>query len=400
MNTLQMFLEVFPPDGWNKETGVLNRDDTHTNAVKVPFATSRLTLAAVFLGLPHRLLDPAQKQSVLNMVKNFFGWRDTVSTFKNIITMPFMTVMNIVLTPLKLLINIAKLSTEFLPLYLEQKIDKASKFFYEAFNAETGFTSAALLLLAGTFYLGSLSFSLAYVLGRAITSPNVSARKGYKLGAGMGNMLLNVPPNQETVLGMILGGIGGLLSLFISVTLYALVLPLGLQFIGAKVLPHLPGVISSFIDSAGSALAPFFNVMAKVTQFFSFDLYPLVLAYSNAAIAIAGITAISTTTLGYQARELSSKFKAWWHMPTSDYLAPAEINSNEPASSASADTTPVVSDLLKDSTPTSSKGFAPDVSFSPARAPATSTLSSGSVFRTAAPVATKVEQQETAGNRM
>jgi hypothetical protein len=321
MTNKQIFTNVFTIDGLDSEEGTFNgvsyKDDEAAHLEVSLFAFHRLSLFAAFLGLPHRLLAPSQQQSLLNLTKNFFGWRDTVSLWKNILTVPFMTLMNIILTPLKFFFNLVKVFTEFLPRLAYERLMDLAIAIRAAADQTDSFLKFSLYYLAwiATRIL-AITALITTVTGLQITSPNYAIRMAFKVGKNLGD-LLGFP-----ALGIAIGISVAIISLTNTVTLYLIFMPIGLKFVATK----LPAAVASTLNSIGNVLEPFLEYIAEVVAQLSWVEGPY-----SAGFALSGIIGVATTALGYEARMLSNKFKAWWHAPEAQpvinqNILPADVN--------------------------------------------------------------------------
>jgi len=309
---------------------------------------SPLTLISSFLGLPNRPLGipDGDKQTFLNLLRNFVGWQPKTSKTRLFFYALFITPLNIITTPLKFALNIAKLATEVLPMalhkllpYLGTHVVSAGKWMDAKGNTVldigtwlsqwhqepdrgmlaklaglAGWVIAktvGLLMCASSFPLKGLGFlagatvyplHFLHFIGRSITSPIDSIRDTL---ATKGNLY------------------AGLHSLLIMV-IYAVGFPLLAKGLSATVIPylstHLPSGIVSAVNSIANAVAPLLTkigsyslpvIISKAASFLHLPGFAATLASPviNGLATIAGMVAVTSVAVN----DKVNSFREFWH---------------------------------------------------------------------------------------
>lgn len=245
-----------PPETVLKQAGLGGQDtfaDRQTRRAVLVNYTSGLAVFTNFIGLPFF----GYKKSPFEQISH---WDDKDSLgFNRARAAVFITV-NIVLWPFRLLLNIAKFVTEFLPLGIKQVtgswinqlrdvLSDANKDY--SIVAKIGAAAALIPLIPIHF-----AAKLVHLVGRATTAPGESIRAAFKAGEELGG---------DGPLGSIIGGAFAAVSIALTTAVFVIAWP-----IAAKVLPTavttpvlnflspVLGPINSFL---GPIVAPVFNAL-------------------------------------------------------------------------------------------------------------------------------------------
>lgn len=180
----ESFNESYYPDGYDPSRGTLNGEMYYegTNGLNdqrcKTFIDHSLTKLSSFLGLPNRLLDYAEGQSWLNLVRNFFGWQKGSSKVQLVINALIMLPLNIIFTPVKFAINLVKFVTEVATstlsdycLYsLTKPLTKSAYPTHDYSLTSVAYTSFSYILAGFGYSAGALLKLLHYTL-TPLTSP-------------------------------------------------------------------------------------------------------------------------------------------------------------------------------------------------------------------------------------
>jgi hypothetical protein len=284
----------------------------------------------LFLG-SRNLNSLNEDQSVVNLIKNFVGWQDDATKKRkilNVILMPIIIPLNI----LALLLNIAKIFTEFLPAMLGEifsklfnEIEILSKFFPESKsssyvtegNTKIPRAVAVILKVLGILITFSLAvvFVYAYLVGQSITSPITSVKNAWDELKDAEQMIQKL--GKVSLLA---------LNILITFIVYAIFFPLAAKFILAEVIPfvasHLPVVIFNAISLSSQAIAPILTVIGNaimpIVSYVGSTLFFLSSATLTSAMstapALAGLGAIVAIfiTTGTVISKLRDSLRSWW----------------------------------------------------------------------------------------
>lgn len=275
-----------------------------------------LTRISTFLGLPNRILDKKKGQSINNLLLNLIGSPDNVSRTKqniNLLVSPLTLLLNVINVPFRILINVAKLGTEFLPLLL---INTAGYLAIKLhLSQERPLLVNILTIIAMiTNFAVTLASGLTYLLGYAITSPINSVKKAWHAGNMFGG-----------ISGKMVGGLLAGLSIAITFSAYAILFPLAIEAIATPILnaaAHLPSFVTTAINTITPAMTTFGHAIAPVVSWFATNLTlgilnaaALTSTFSAAAIGLGGMVGLAVTTIGATVSHFTDKLKNWWYTP-------------------------------------------------------------------------------------
>jgi hypothetical protein len=312
------FLDAYCPDGADP----LARDNDSEYKLK------NSTIASYFFGLPNRDLGSS---TAWNLIYNFIGWQDNVTTATKIINavlMPVTIILNILALPFKSLKSIAKLFTEVLPaalanickLYSKNLKNRSKVLASEDYSeqAMVMLLTPIRMILNGMFYI----FSTLKFIGRAATSPITSIKIAWS-----GN------PDH----GKFLSAIKVALSMIATLSIYVILFPLAAKFIAAEAIPfvasYLPVAIANVISMVSQAVAPVLAVIANATIIPMVESIvigvlnalalptnmPSIISTIFATPAITGLgafAAVFITTFGTGISKLTDKLGNRWHKST------------------------------------------------------------------------------------
>jgi hypothetical protein len=269
-------LKTYEFDGYD----VTTNEFTTTKGITEHYRShsfNRLMYVAGLLGLPNRPDDTKETSQKLDItgggapkldtqvnffpkltpgqfLKNFIGgWRDLAdeSASKKMRLLQFFVIplkgmifcIKLLTFPLKLLLNVAKFFTEFLPVLIADtsaqaigsqvrrlsEVNETKKISYKGLRQ---FARGSLIGLLGLVYY---STKLLSVVGRAITSPEKNARIAFAYGRAFN---ITHWAKSSKVIGIFLGIVGGALSIAVTAAIWAITLPL---LIGA-VMSFVPAI--------------------------------------------------------------------------------------------------------------------------------------------------------------
>ena len=338
------------------------------------FGSDWLTIATSFLGIPNRQLDKKQGQSWLNILKNFIGWDDQVSLGQKVVNgllAPFVITLHLIAIPFMLALNIVKLVTEFLPLFLSSKMLPDSLAILAQIQRKENIPGSRIAY----FLFLTVAILLNFIVGlflRALTSPVKTIQE----------QLRNVS-ESASIPGTIFQAVLLVLMAAYIITMYSVLLPLAWQFIAAYVLPFIATTFPSLLSNAavvtasqflapalqalsqtvvpvltamGQGIIPVVNVLFKIITFGAVEAatflqtMPAVVALATAIITIA-------VTAGPKLTELLDEFREWWHkeakapaytsVPMSDPVSPASSQAPAPSSPGASSDAKVTDSLPK-----------------------------------------------------
>lgn len=294
------------------------------------FVSDPLSLATSFLGIPNSKLE--EKQSLKNIGKNLIGWpKSDASMGKKIfrgILAPVTLAWNLLMVPLKLTINTAKLVTEFLPAYGSKLALKASlqaeRKIKNIINVPTKLKAKLIGARAAVYICETLLF-----IGRAVTSPIKGIRTGINLGNRLGSETvmendaesnLQIEVRKNTKRGRILGVTLAITSGLITAAVYSVLFPLGIKFLAANVVPALPSAVTSIVSTAvkfaAPVLTPVGNVIAHAMSTVGMAIAPALKAIGiQASPVVTGVSATLASfipAIGF-AKTIKNVVSSWWH---------------------------------------------------------------------------------------
>lgn len=221
------------PDAWDELTDRYDDADWKEEYIYHP-----LSLMSSFLGLPNK--SRGKKQSWKNLALDFVGWnkgdRWYTRLFFKVIS-PLTALLNLVLLPLRLVLNIVRLATEFLPALLIVSLQSWITQLQEKLSRDPVRCHSIPRYRAAYYFWVSLVYVFA-LFGRAITSPGFAVRMAWYDGEKLGQFL-GLSLDYNILTRAILAG----LSITITTAAYTLLLPLAIKFLALTVLPNLPGVL-------------------------------------------------------------------------------------------------------------------------------------------------------------
>ncbi len=298
---------------------------------------------------------PLNAKTILQAIPGLF--------FKFLIILPF----KLLTWPFKIALNVVKLFTEALPLYLSNLSAAAigelayqnsvmwNKKLSEPRKARprphdtTSWTKFWYITprAIAIFFLGLVHYStrIIFLVLRAITSPQQSARQAFYAGRGLKIASVTTEEGEEydnndqvewtktsNVLGFILGSFGALVSLTVSAVGWAIFLPLTLGAISSFV-PQLPVLISNIatlpfiansLATINGALSP---IVVLISNTVGAAFAPLISAMASAVpglVMSAQIIAVGTTlglllaplaSISNRVADVFSNFWAAWNPP-------------------------------------------------------------------------------------
>lgn len=285
----------------NAKSGGLAR--LETKAVANSRQDQPLVYITSFIGLSNRVRQAALTDSgdqnrlkKTDLLLNFIGWPVNPGIVRKVaalIFMPLTVAWHALKVPFTIATNLVKLFTEFLPLLAFTALrEKATDF-----KEKEGFAKVAYYGLTGLAY----AFRGLHFIGRAITSPAVSAMAPYRM-------------YKDKKIPAAVGVLLTALSIGITVSVYTLLLPLGVKYLAVNVLPmvaaKLPAAVMSAATTVYQALAPMMSVFAKVGQFFMPALQAVgIAAMPSAVVGATSMFGATASTVGVGVQKVSDKIK-------------------------------------------------------------------------------------------
>ena len=293
--------KTFPPDGVDLIDETLNGSKAEfVSKNGIEYRTHPLTRISSFFGLPNRRLRIYAGQSTANLFENFFGTgpEDAKSKYPRL-RVTIITLLSILLTPLKLALNLPKIVTELIP-----------GIFVDTFAPP--FTPFSISLLTLALFFPWLVLKGIYFTGCCLTSSYDTLRSAWKEGTK-----INKP------IAYILCG----LCIFTTIIMVGYAFPIVTKIVAAKLAPilahHLPTVIVNAVDKVAQVMTP---AMTAIGKGFTYVIN-IVIAIANIPAAFglptlatvpalvgAGLfVAIAKATIGLQINAYIYRFKKWWH---------------------------------------------------------------------------------------
>ena len=310
------------------------------------YHSDALTRVTSFVGLPNRILDKNKGQSWKNIAYNFIGYQDDVSGTKKAVNAALIapTVLwNLVNLPFKFLRNVAKLGTEFLPLTIMGENDLAfSKLKFEGSVAQ----NIEFVLATLACFIIAVMASSVYLTGYAITSPINSAKRAWLGGFGDGGAK-----------GIIFGTLFAALSVAITFTAYAILLPFVIAPALSALVTHGPEIIGTVVEAItpaftaiGEAILPAVNSMGHMITWGIFNPAVVTELLHPAVIGMGAMIGLFATTAGSVITHFTDKLFNWWHKPVEPVVppsAPAAKSEQVPAPAATNSNQVVIANLVK-----------------------------------------------------
>lgn len=324
------FDEIYFPDGVDRVNGTINgrvKDESgagnktgesleeESNRVYTESYYARITS---FLGLPNRKLpgyfdgedDDDAFGKFGNLWRNFIGWQPDRSLWKLVFNALFMVPLNFVSTLLKFSLNVVKLITEFLPLFIADNLWRAGTSLLEWSNElfrlfwEQGASNILdfiFIVVVGSiaFLIGGLltliggAVGTAYVfVGRAITSPINNVREMWEAG----NQLVL---EKTAWVRYLFGAIFASLAILSSIVIYSLGFPLLVNLIPATapstvmsfLTQFLPATVIHTINLATNTVMPYLTTFGQslLSQTYMGEFITYFFSVAGLTLAPAGV---------------------------------------------------------------------------------------------------------------
>ncbi len=276
ISTIPYLLDmVYPADGVDNIKQTINGSHkAFHSSYGHNFRNDSLTRLASFLGLPNRQLHIKGRQSLGALLENFTGGISKSSEKKIAIMIP----LNILLTPLRFLLNITKIITEFIPALLAVivvltiiKLFKSLEFPIENALGRLGidrYLNKNILGSIGFLLLSPLIIvpGVMYLGGCCLTSSYESMKAAWHFGAEViGKDLGN----------RIFGFVFVAIIIVITIVTNIFALPWAAKFLTTTFIPllapYLPHVIINGLDKIGTVIKPLLttigNVLAPIIKY-------------------------------------------------------------------------------------------------------------------------------------
>lgn len=200
-----------------------------------------------------------------NCLKNFIGWRDGLSLWRNVTRSFVVTIWNGIGLLSKWLIYIVKFGTELVPIILIFLFNAISELANARMQKKNNIFIFYLIKLT---YVLSISFyyffNMFYFIGFAITSPTKSFYAAYQKGIKL---------NSKRV-SMILAALSGIVTAMSVI----IISPIVWKFVASFVVPvmtnHLPVIFSRWLTSVASFMSPVIAPLTKARRLFGKFLKP------------------------------------------------------------------------------------------------------------------------------
>lgn len=268
-------------------------------------AKSWSDLITSFLGMPFFKGDVNWK----TCCKDFFGWDEQKYLLPiNIVRAFFFGVLNLLFIVPRLILNIAKLLTEFVPLFLKIGVNDWTNRLINLLRPGSPYTWFSKIFIAlplVVLFPLYIVFKLAHIVGRAITSPHKNLYAAWQAGQELAG---------NGILGKIISGFFCLIGLALTTLAYLILFPIAIKLI----MTYAPTVISSAIQTVLNFLAPLSDfgaalgtVTTPIFQFvggFSAIGTPVI----NGLAGVIGLTAGPFVVLLDKVDEELAKFSIWW----------------------------------------------------------------------------------------
>ncbi len=286
-------------------------------------------------------------------LKNWLNILGSIFLIKSIL----IPVFKILTFPVKFLLNILKLGTEFFPKLFSELFHETSTYFYHAASAfdktgaSFGIKEMVLLAISLIIFLLGFSFNIVHKLGMVLTSPDKSRRYWYKNGDHLSDVtLLDFIPHSNVIFPLILS----LLSITVSILVWAVTFPLAVSALTTFFPVIIPLVTAlaklSYIATTLTIISgKIITVSTLIAGIFS----PAIFAMTTVATAVGiHITATSLAvgfTLGAIAAPIAialtyalDKASNWWatfkgadaYQPLTDLIESIRVTRNNPTYTA------------------------------------------------------------------
>lgn len=262
-----------------------------------------LDLPLNFLGMPFFIGELTWK----TFCKRFFGWDEQKYLLPiNIIRAFFFGLFNLLFIIPRFILNIVKLATELVPLFLRVMVHGWINKLITLLSSSSGyhwFTKIFIALPLVILFPLYIVFKLAHIIGRAITSPHKNLYAAWQAGQELAG---------DGILGKIASGFFCLIGLALTTLAYLILFPIAIKLI----MTYAPTVISSAVQTVLNFLAPlssFGSALGTVTtpifQFFGYYIGSPVI---NGLAGVIGWTVGPFVVLLDKVDEGLAKFSGWW----------------------------------------------------------------------------------------
>ncbi len=356
---ISAYTMAYPPDGLDPVTNTFNGEKIKYGPA-TRFSSHPLTLITSFLGLPNGNptldlsideKDPDEEisvQSIGNLFWRFISWDDNQVIGVNVLRAPIAAAFHLLMVIPKLVVNIAKLVTEFLPTLGAQIFGRIARNFDKKLNThlQKEKTNYALIIGWGALYsvakTAETIFKILNFVGRAITSPILNIRSAKQGGEQLSDWLVDQisrllinqdSPEEEReektekikkITRAVIGNTFGFLTAAFTVAIYAVAAPIGAKIALGTILPHAPG----FIGVAIKAAIPVISTVAKAIGTVAMPIMgPLTtaLGLSLSPMALVG-TAVLTSVIGNEAAKglkaasgrVMDRVASWFRKPATN----------------------------------------------------------------------------------
>lgn len=291
---------TYPFDGFDVAEGTVNgKKISEINVRFSEYISNPWTRATSFLGIKNRMRRD-HRHPAANAALNMIGWPEAdAPLWQKVISyllIPFTLAWNLLMVIPKIVINIARLFTEFLPLSLALVCDVKAK------ETKNSFGHAALTVIRDIF-------KGLYFIGRAITNPITAMKASYYENDGIRAFL--VP----------------LASALITIVSFAIIIPVvwpyAVQFITGTVVPFLTTNLPAVIVNAAQAVINFVSpavtaVFTAIGNFFAPVVTPMLeflgLTFlSPAVVGVAAVIGALVTTVGVAIQKGIDVLNDLWH---------------------------------------------------------------------------------------
>jgi hypothetical protein len=337
----QALLMTYPPDGYDLRNHHITDSDGKTLPYDGRQSFWRLILSS-FFGLPNRPMFYSNskrkyhdlKLTIGHILLNFFGgwdFNDSTSTEKNIAQTLGIIVKISLIFPIKVLtlvpkiaLNILKIFTELLPTYASFLCAYAYRqaFFNRRETKNIHLQRLNKLFMGGASFLHLIAKTLS-LIGRALTSPKTSAMLAVAYAHEIKGTVFGIRT------GTILGFIAAALSVMVSASLWAMIIPLAIS----AAFVYLPNLITAIAQTLGlistlPVIAPTLSLLhgtiSVIFTALSTIFAPIVIPLSNllsipvsaAMLAVGAGYGVFLTTIGTLGSAIADYLSnAWvcWH---------------------------------------------------------------------------------------
>ena len=333
---LDSFDAVYPPDGVDPLNETLNgsKEEYKSDDGK-KFRTHLLTRLTSFIGLPNRKLSKNSGQSIQNLDDNFVGKQPDASATRNLFRAA-VTPFNVIMMPLKLMLNLLKLVTEFIPgCLLKVGFVKATNLIESSLQERQALSKILKQLLGICLMYLLIPIAAFYFGGCCLTSSYGNMRSAWRIGSDFSEKL-NHKYKQLAYL---------LVTFCILSTLinFMWATPVILKTFAITMVPiithYLPSALIILMSKIGTAITPTLTAIGNAISK-TFVVLPivensfLVVPFAHLILSIPTFVgaslfiATAITTLGPSISGYINDFKAWWNF-NPDFVKPLENEGNK-----------------------------------------------------------------------